>query len=63
MGDGVVTTIWSNDFAHDDVPLGHARKGQCCHEIFEGMAEILRKMEPHGGIGSDEFFVFKEVRA
>ncbi len=50
-------------FSPEDVPMGNARRGQRCPEIFEGVDENLRKKEPHSGIGSDEFYVFKEVRA
>ena len=58
---GVVLAIWSSDFAHEDMPVAHARRGKRCLEIVEGVDEILRKRKPHDGIAPYEFSVLKEV--
>jgi hypothetical protein len=42
--------------------MGNARGGQHRSKIFEGVDKILREREPHGGIGSYQFSVLKEVR-
>jgi hypothetical protein len=63
MGNGVIRTSWVGDFTPKAAPLNNARGGQRRFEVLEGVAEILGKREPHRGISSDEFSVFKEVGA
>ena len=63
MGDGVIPTRWFGDCSPEDMPLGNARGCQRRFEIFEDVDEILRKGEPHRGIGKDEFSVFTEEGA
>ena len=63
MGNGVVPSKWFSDFALEDVPMGNARRGEHLPKIFEGGDNILRERKPCKGIGPDEFFVLKEVRA
>ena len=63
MGDRIIPTKRVGNFAPKVVPMANARRGQRRPEIFEGVDDILRKKEPHIGIGSCELSVFKEVRA
>ena len=63
MSNGVIPTRWFGDFALDIAPVSNARGCHRRSEVFEGVDEILRKREPHRGIGRDMFFVLKEVGA
>ena len=63
MGNGVIPTIWFDDFALEDVPIGNALRCQRRPEVFEGVDEISREGKPHIGINPNKFTVLKEVRA